>query len=674
MQQTTSELGAGPAAVLVRPSPQDAAADIVRALGLPPYQAVLAVLGTADDLAASLQAKLAQLLDRGVARAAREAGALLLASGAPTGLAALLGAGVASRGHQSALLGVVPAALVAYPGGPAGGAPLEPNHSHVVLAEGSTWGSEMGRFFQLLRALVAPGGRASGVPALGLLVGGGPAARGAVVQAVRQQLPLLVITGTGGLADELAAAWASHAAPLDDDAQLAEILADGTVSFYPLAGSVQGLERRLVRELGANLALQQAWETFADYDANANRQQKRFDALQQTLIGLGLVGTALAIAQQLYAPKEAGTSTLLPAPALWQAGLVGWWWLRHLLILIPIALTVLVTATNRFKQGTKWLLLRAGAEAIKRELYRYRTRAQYYADNAEQQLAERIEDITRRTMRTEVNSASLRPYDKRLGFPPGMGATEGADDGLSFLTPARYVEVRLGNQLAYFRRKAVRLEKQLKLLSWLTFIVGGVGTYLAAVGQQVWIALTTALVAAMGTYLGYRQTESTLTKYNQAATDLANVRAWWHALPSEQQTQQASLDLLVTHTEQVLQSEHDGWVQQMQNALAELHKNQAATAAERPAAPALPTAEAPAPAPAPTLASPPLAAAAAPAGTPDAAPTDTSDIAPNILESDPDEALTAEAELPTEDTTAEEEASQEALADPVPRLASMPRS
>lgn len=41
----------------------------------------------------------------------------------------------------------------------------------------------------------------------------------------------------------------------------------------------------------------------------------------------------------------------------------------------------------------------------------------------------------------------------------------------------------------------------MKALNWLTFIIGGVGTYLAAVGQQVWIALTTALVAAIGTYL-----------------------------------------------------------------------------------------------------------------------------------------------------------------------------
>jgi hypothetical protein len=233
-----------------------------------------------------------------------------------------------------------------------------------------------------------------------------------------------------------------------------------------------------------------------------------------------------------------------------------------------------VTAASRFKQGNKWLLLRAGAESIKREIYRYRSRAMDYKEKPEQQLAKRVEDISRRTMRTEVNSSALVPYDKTKGFPPYMYAAQGGDDGFSYLTPDRYVEVRLSDQLNYFQKKAVTLERQLKVLFWLTFIIGGLGTFLAAVGQQVWVALTTAVIAAIGTHLGYRQTENTLTKYNQAATDLSNVKAWWNALSAEEQAQQENIDSLVEHTEQVLQSELDGWVQQMQNALVELRKGQ----------------------------------------------------------------------------------------------------
>jgi hydroxypyruvate isomerase len=98
---------------------------------------------------------------------------------------------------------------------------------------------------------------------------------------------------------------------------------------------------------------------------------------------------------------------------------------------------------------------------------------------------------------------------------------------------------------------------------------------LAAINRQVWIALTTALAAAIATFLNYKQTENTLTKYNQASTDLDSIKRWWTALPTEEQEKQDNIDALVDHTEKVLQSELDGWIQQMQNALEQLRKAQA---------------------------------------------------------------------------------------------------
>ncbi|MGI4864439.1 MAG: SLATT domain-containing protein [Janthinobacterium lividum] len=586
MHQTTIDLGAGVKATAVFAGATDGAAEVLKALALPPHQAVLLLLGAADSLDAALLPRLTQFFSRGVARAALDTGAVVLDGGTQAGVMALMGQGVASRGQGTALVGVAPAALVAYPGRAASGPALEPHHSHFVLTEGDRWGSETPMLFQLAEAL--RGAVAGPAPALVLVVGGGDTTTQEVLRAVRLHLAILVLAGSGGLADVLAAAWPTRET-LPDDAVLAEILAEGTLCFYPLSGSAQGLGQHIVRRLGADSGLVQAWETFAEYDHNANLQQRRFDRLQQALIWLGLVGAGLAIVQQLYAPKVPGTADLRPVAELWAAGTRQWWLLHHLLLLIPIALTVLVTAASRFKQGTKWLLLRGGAEAIKREIFRYRTRTSYYQAEAETLLTRRVEEITRRTMRTEVNTASLVPYDKNRGFPPTAGGADG-DDGLSWLPASRYVTVRLDDQLTYYRRKAVKLETQLRLLSWLTFIVGGVGTYLAAVGQQVWIALTTAGVAALGSYLGYRQTESTLTKYNQSATDLANVRSWWNALAPDDQLLQVNIDLLVSHTEQVLQSNLDGWVQHMQNALAELHK-------APPAAPVAGAAVAPATAP-----------------------------------------------------------------------------
>ena len=546
-------------ALAVFPSAGAKAEDILAALHIQAYKSVILVLGGAAGLDEALAPRLTQLFSRGIARAAADSTALIIDGGTQSGVMAMMGAAFAGRGTRVPLIGVAPAGLVTYPGrAESADAQLEPNHSHFVLIEGDSWGDETATMFDMVRALT------SRAPGVGLVVGGGPVSRGEVLCAVRQKLPLIVVEGTGALADEIAAAWKQKPA-LPADPVMAEIIDDGAIHLHLLSNSVKGIERLIIRQLGGENVLTQAWEIFADYDLNANIQRRRHNLLQLTILIVGVAGTALAISEQVF-----GT----------------WLGIRQLLIIIPILLTVLVTAANRFKQRNKWLLLRAGAESIKREIYRYRARAKEYAEepdkpSPEQQLSKNVEDITRRTMRTEVNTSALVPYNKALGFPPHMYAQQGGDDGFSYLTADRYVEVRLGDHLNYFHKTAVRLERELKVLYWLTFVVGGVGTYLAATGRQVWIAVTTAVVAAAGTYLGYRQTESSLTKYNQSATDLANVKTWWLALSAEDQSRRENINSLVEHTEQVLEAELSGWVQQMQNALAELRKDEGAAAEKR---------------------------------------------------------------------------------------------
>jgi len=159
-----------------------------------------------------------------------------------------------------------------------------------------------------------------------------------------------------------------------------------------------------------------------------------------------------------------------------------------------------------------------------------------------------------------------------------MDGATGTDDGLSFLTPERYVTLRLGDQFDYYQDKTTKLEWQLRLLHWSIYILGGVGTLLAAMAFELWIALTTALVAACTTYLGYQQLENTLMKYNQGATDLANVQGWWMALSLDERANQQNVDTLVEHTEKILESEHTGWVQEMRDTLVELRAQQAGKA------------------------------------------------------------------------------------------------
>jgi len=589
--------------------------EIVAALGITSYKAVLLVIGGAGSVDEKLKSRLTQLFGRGVARAAATMNAVIIDGGTESGVMAMMGQGVADRGFQSALVGVAPLGMVSYPGrNEQGKSPLDPNHSHFVLVEGNAWGNETNVIFKLVSAL-----RNSKAPAVALLAGGGAVTKDEALQAVRQNIPLFIVEGSGGTADEIANVWRTKP-EIHDDPVMAEIIADGRIELHPLNSLIRGAELLLMRALGGDNVLLQSWGHFADYDLNALIQQKRFHRLQLGIIVLGIIGTALALTKQVYNPE--GVQTALKdwwfyRPSSVDASFhwaltphwVGWWLIYYSLILIPILLTVLITASNRFKQGNKWLLLRASAEAIKREIFRYRARAGDYKEvppvapsssmqpgqpvspgtpgvpaspaspqtmppTPEQVLSQRVEDITRRAMRTELNSSALKPYDKNKGLPPNIYATQWEDDGFTLLSAERYVQLRLGDQLNFFRARAVKHERKLKAVQWSIFVIGGLGSLLAAINRQVWIALTTALAAALTTYLSYQQTESTLTKYNQAATDLNNVKSWWTALPPEEQAKQINVDTLVDHTEQVLQSELDGWVQQMQNALADLRKNQ----------------------------------------------------------------------------------------------------
>jgi len=106
--------------------------------------------------------------------------------------------------------------------------------------------------------------------------------------------------------------------------------------------------------------------------------------------------------------------------------------------------------------------------------------------------------------------------------------------------------------------------------------VGALGTLLAALGNEwvAWIALTSAVASALLAYVGYKQFDTTLTSYNQTATDLQNLQAWWTALLPDEQAQPENVDKLVATTETVLATEQDGWAQSMTNALASLRTQQ----------------------------------------------------------------------------------------------------
>ena len=167
--------------------PELDAARVIRALALPPAKSLLLLIGGADEMDPALGERLQQLFGRGLVPAAAECGALILDGGTQTGIMALIGKGVAERGHPPPLIGVAPTGRVTFPGdtssgpdGPRTG--LDPNHSHFVLVHGEDWGSETSMLCRLVAALGAD------IPVLVVLVNGGALTKDEVFRAVRRAM------------------------------------------------------------------------------------------------------------------------------------------------------------------------------------------------------------------------------------------------------------------------------------------------------------------------------------------------------------------------------------------------------------------------------------------------------------------------------------------------------
>ena len=550
---------------VVRPDPGDRADAIIAALGLPAVKGVLVVVGGGAAPDAALLARLTQLAGRALARAATQADVLCVDSGADDGINTLLGRALGDAAARVPLLGIAPQACIALPFDAAppatGRAPLAPGHTHLVLAAGADWGAELGLKYELIAKIAA------GKPVLMIVIGGAPApATAEVLQAVRRKWTVLLVQGSGGAADALAAQWAANAAT-GDDPRVAEILADGRLAACAMGEkigeAVDTLARQLLREFGGESVLRQAWLRFAAIDLAAKCQQQTFRRFQLWVLCLGVLAVLLSIVYSIF---EAAAPAGVPHPRWLEP-------LRWVVIMIPITLSALMAGINRFKPGNRWVLLRSAAESIKREIYCYRLRAQGYREEAtrEKNLAQQVEAITHNLSRTEANTTALAPY---AGPIPPPRATQGGDDGMALMSTDQYLRLRLEDQLDFYRGKTVRLERLLQRLQWLAIIAGGLGTLVAALGGVIWVALTTAVANAITAYLGTLQVESTLTTYNLTATDLENIRTWWTALQPQEQSDPTNIGTLALHTEQVLADELAGWTQMMTDSLDKLRDSQ----------------------------------------------------------------------------------------------------
>ncbi len=361
--------------------------------------------------------------------------------------------------------------------------------------------------------------------------------------------------------------------------------------------------------------LKTVWERQRAYSKNATNAQERFFTLERIITLLAVAVVVLAVAQPIVLYRSIDTPVLyeqrLPFDLLLNPP-------RHrllgitnlLLIFLPITITALRAFAIKFSRGNSWVLLRGSAEALKTEVFYFRTRVKHYRTNRNVELANRIQLISKRLEGSAVQQRALYPYENqpkmkvRLGILLRLGnaistwsnrlvescleflvgisdeetekndsASQGGDDRLSDLDPEGYIQYRLDNQFDWYRRKARFYDRQHQIVQTSAYIFGGFGTLLAAIGFQAWVAVTAALAAALIGYLEYRRVEATVMGYTQAADALYDIRTWWVSLSEAERAGFDNFEKLVVNTEETIRSENNSWLQDMQDRLADLYES-----------------------------------------------------------------------------------------------------
>jgi hypothetical protein len=212
-------------------------------LGLHSRRPIIVVVGGASKLSDEDLTRLRLLFVEVLAPLAEALGASVVDGGTDSGVMQLIGQARAEIGATFHLIGVAPEGKVALPEQilSSKGTALEPHHTHFVLVPGSQWGDESPWLVHVASVL------ADKEPSVTVLVNGGEIALKDVSENVKAGRSVLVIAGSGRLADTLAAALHGEAT----DERVRELAACGLLRAIDLTESVDNLSRAIEEMLSA---------------------------------------------------------------------------------------------------------------------------------------------------------------------------------------------------------------------------------------------------------------------------------------------------------------------------------------------------------------------------------------------------------------------------------------
>ena len=297
--------------------------------------------------------------------------------------------------------------------------------------------------------------------------------------------------------------------------------------------------------------LEVAWKLYAQLDVSSTKRAKSQITIRRWIAVLGILTTLFVILTEHYSVSFSPLGKLV---------------LKIFFIALPIASSILAAFVNKFFSSGDYLVIRAGAEEILKEIYTYRTILQE-SPQRRAWLEKRLEEIQRSVYRGMNGLLILEPYKGTL--PPYANYPD-SDPGFNDLTGTEYFHYRLENQFNWHNAALYKRQQERTHLQWLILISGGVGALFAAWGDPLtlWVALSASFTSALLGWQELRSLDFVVQNYSKVIMELSILFNHWKNLESEEQTQ-TEFYKTVRSTENVLWRQNKEFVKALHEALEE---------------------------------------------------------------------------------------------------------
>jgi len=300
--------------------------------------------------------------------------------------------------------------------------------------------------------------------------------------------------------------------------------------------------------------LEIAWLRHADLDQAASRRTKAFYDIRKLIAWLGVLATLFAILTQQSIFKDAESLQ----------GLI----VKVLFIATPVLASIFAAFASKFYSNGAWLIYRAGAEEIKKEIYFYRTILPKDKSRRDY-LERRLGEIQRQLFRNLGGEFAFEGYKGPL--PSNYRKQDpNSDSGFHELTGDEYVKYRLKHQLDWHNNRINQRKRERRWMTIYILAVGGLGALLAALGGilALWVAFTASITAALLGWQELRKVDEIIKNYSKVVMELTIIYNHWQNLEPEERTP-AEFELMVRSCERVLGAQNREYIRSLQEALQE---------------------------------------------------------------------------------------------------------